>query len=112
MDTANNTEVCELTVIDLCDLNLEESFNRVGFLTDSKSCETYCDYLEQVIYNYSRKNSGAPDIKLISDTQHIIIRCARKSSRLLNDELKYYLQQILENVKQKLTSTLPSPRNK
>ncbi|GFU32786.1 hypothetical protein NPIL_432231 [Nephila pilipes] len=57
MDTANNTEVCELTDIDMRDLNLEEALNRVEFLTDSKSCETYCDYREQLIYNYSRQNS-------------------------------------------------------
>ncbi|GFT94161.1 hypothetical protein NPIL_476351 [Nephila pilipes] len=89
MDTSNNTEVRELTVIDLCDLNLEDTYHRVDLLTDSKSCETYCDYLEQLIYNYTRQNTDAHDMKFISETQYIIIRCARKSSKLLSDELEY-----------------------
>ncbi|GFS68605.1 hypothetical protein NPIL_137981, partial [Nephila pilipes] len=88
---------------------LEDAHHRVDFLNDAKSCESYCDYLENLIYNYTKQNSDELDMQLVNETQHIIIRCARKSSKLLSDELKYYLKQILENVRQKPTSPLPPP---
>ncbi|GFT26646.1 hypothetical protein NPIL_529491 [Nephila pilipes] len=109
MDTSNSSEVSGLSVINLCDLNLEDAYHRVDFLNDAKSCEAYCDYLENLIYNYTKQNSDELDMQLVNETQHIIIRCARKSNKLLSDELKYYLKQILENVRQKPTSPLPPP---
>ncbi|GFS40974.1 hypothetical protein NPIL_353561 [Nephila pilipes] len=109
MDTSNSSEVSGLSVINLCDLNLEDAYHRVDFLNDVKSCEAYCDYLENLIYNYTKQNSDELDMQLVNETQHIIIRCARKSNKLLSDELKYYLKQILENVRQKPTSPLPPP---
>ncbi|GFS97618.1 hypothetical protein NPIL_446071 [Nephila pilipes] len=87
----------------------EDAYHRVDFLNDAKSCEAYCDYLENLIYNYTKQNSHELDMQLVNETQHIIIRCARKSNKLLSDELKYYLKQILENVRQKPTSPLPPP---
>ncbi|GFU42604.1 hypothetical protein NPIL_493291 [Nephila pilipes] len=52
-------------------------------------------------------------MKLICETKHIIIRYARKSNKLLSDELKYYLQQILESVRNSLqTPFLPSQGRK
>ncbi|GFS92084.1 hypothetical protein NPIL_147571 [Nephila pilipes] len=109
MDTSNSSEVSGLSVINLCDLNLEDAYHRVDFLNDAKSCEAYCDYLENLIHNYTKQNSDELDMQLVNETQHIIIRCARKSNKLLSDELKYYLKQILENVRQKPTSPLPPP---
>ncbi|GFS64151.1 hypothetical protein NPIL_587791 [Nephila pilipes] len=109
MDTSNSSEVSGLSVINLCDLNLEDAYHRVDFLNGAKSCEAYCDYLENLIYNYTKQNSDELDMQLVNETQHIIIRCARKSNKLLSDELKYYLKQILENVRQKPTSPLPPP---
>ncbi|GFT33148.1 hypothetical protein NPIL_640121 [Nephila pilipes] len=107
MDTSNSSEVSGLSVINLWELNLEDAYHRVDFLNDAKSCEAYCDFLENLIYNYTKQNSDDLDMQLVNETQHIIIRCARKSNKLLSDELKYYLKQILENVRQKPTS--PSP---
>ncbi|GFT74913.1 hypothetical protein NPIL_228071 [Nephila pilipes] len=92
MDMADNStseEVSDFSVVNLCEINLEEAYNRIEFLNDAKSCEMYCDQLERLIYNYTRNNNDdSIDLKLISETQQIIIRCARKSNKLLSDELK------------------------
>ncbi|GFS42144.1 hypothetical protein NPIL_141791 [Nephila pilipes] len=94
----------------LCEINLEEAYSRIKFLNDAKSYETYCGQLERLIYNYKRNNNGnSIDLKLIRETQQIIIRSARKSSQLISEELKHYLKQILENVKQQPTEEIPSP---
>ncbi|GFU04958.1 hypothetical protein NPIL_604171 [Nephila pilipes] len=106
MDTSNSSEVSGLSVINLCELDLEDAYHRVDFLNDAKSCEAYCDYLKKLIYNYTKQNSDDLDMQIVNETQHIIIRCKHK---FLSDELKYYLKQILENVRQKPTSPLPPP---
>ncbi|GFT44984.1 hypothetical protein NPIL_650091 [Nephila pilipes] len=101
----SSEEVSEILCVSLYDLNLEESYQRVDMLDTG---EEFCDQIGQLIYTYTRQNADSDlDTKFISKTQHIIIRCARKVNKLLSDELKYYLQQILENVKQKPTATLP-----
>ncbi|GFU22971.1 hypothetical protein NPIL_269961 [Nephila pilipes] len=109
MDTSNSSKVSGLSVINLCELNLEDAYHRVDFLNDAKSCEAYCDYLENLIYNYTKRNSDDLDMQLVNETQHIIIRCASKTNKLFSDELKHYLKKILENVRQKPTSHLPPP---
>ncbi|GFS29353.1 hypothetical protein NPIL_586361 [Nephila pilipes] len=107
---SSSEEVRDFSVINLCEINLEEVYNRIEFVNDAKSYEMYCDQLERLIYNYTRNNNNnSIDLKLISETQQIIIRCARKSNKLLSDELKSYLQQILENVKQQPTLAFLSP---
>ncbi|GFS35589.1 hypothetical protein NPIL_678601 [Nephila pilipes] len=76
----------------------------------SGAYEGLYDQLEQLIYIYTRQNTDSDlDLKLISKTQHIIIRCARTANKLLSAELKYYLHQIFENVRQQPTTTLPPP---
>ncbi|GFS82735.1 hypothetical protein NPIL_701161 [Nephila pilipes] len=111
MDKSGNSseEVSEFSCIDLCELDLEEAYHKVDSFNDAKSSEKFCDLLVKLIYYNSKLNSDQPDLKLISETQHIIIRCALKSNKLLFVDLKYYLQQILENVRQQPTATFPPP---
>ncbi|GFU38910.1 hypothetical protein NPIL_430711 [Nephila pilipes] len=109
MSGNSSEEVSEFSCFDHCELDLEEVYHSVDSFNDAKSCEYFCDLLEKLIYYYSKINSDQPDLKLISETQNITIRCACKSNKLLSDELKYYLQQILEIVRQQPTATLPPP---
>ncbi|GFT21088.1 hypothetical protein NPIL_377221 [Nephila pilipes] len=101
----------EISYVNLRDLNLEEAYQRVDMLDTEGACKGFCDQLEQLIYTYTRQNADSDlRMKLISETQHIIIRCARKANKLLSDELKYYLQHILENGNSLLSPFLPNFR--
>ncbi|GFT82694.1 hypothetical protein NPIL_579271 [Nephila pilipes] len=107
---SSSEELSDFSGANLCEINLEEAYYRIEFLNDAQSCEMCCDQLERLIYNYARNNNdNSIDLKLIRETQQIIIRCARKSNKLLSDELKSYLQQILENVKQQPIMALLFP---
>ncbi|GFT96365.1 hypothetical protein NPIL_66451 [Nephila pilipes] len=67
----------------------EEAYQRVNMLDTAGACEGFCDQLEQLIYTYTRQNADSDlDMKLISETQYIVIRYARKANQLLSDELK------------------------
>ncbi|GFT32738.1 hypothetical protein NPIL_111071 [Nephila pilipes] len=104
----SSEEISEISCVNLCDLNLEEAYQRVDVLDTAGVSEGFCNQLEQLIYTCTKQNTDFDlDMKLISETQHIIIRCAKKANKLLSAELTYYLQQILENVRKQPTTILP-----
>ncbi|GFT09048.1 hypothetical protein NPIL_222931, partial [Nephila pilipes] len=58
MDMAVNSsseEVSDFSVVNLCEINLEEAYNRIEFLNDAKTCEMYCDQLERLIFTITQE---------------------------------------------------------
>ncbi|GFU24003.1 hypothetical protein NPIL_256611 [Nephila pilipes] len=75
----------------------------------ARACEEFCDQLEQLIYTYTSQNADSDlDMKLISEMQHIIIRCARKTNSFLFAQLETYLEQIFNNVGNEPTPPITS----